>query len=305
MASAPRRDWRADRAAFWILIQPPVLWLAIFFVIPLGLVWLISFADRGPQGQVLAAATFDNYLRALEPIHLLIIGKSLAIAGAVTGICVAMGLPMALVIAFAPRSWRNGLLLLVMLPFWTNLLIRTYSWIAVLRTEGFVNRALAWLHDVSGTGATLFGAGDRWLEFRPVELLYNNGAIIIGLVHIHLPFVVLPLYVALEKIDRACLEASLDLGASTGQTFRLVMMPMALSGLVTGAGLTFILAMGAVVAGDLLGGTSGLMIGNLIQRQFTGANDWPFGAALSFLLLYVAFGLVWFGAAWRNQVARP
>lgn len=300
--SNPRlRAPREEPAAFALLIAPPVLYLLLFFVLPAALVWLVSFAGRGPQGQILPLATIENYARALEPIHLFIIAKSLAIAAAVTAACLAVGVPMALVIAFAPARWKNPLLLLVMLPFWTNLLVRTYSWLALLRSEGLVNLGLESVHDSIGALLAMFGMTEALAPFEPLEFLYNNGAIILGLIHVHLPFLVLPAYAALEKIDRDCLESSLDLGATLGQTFRLIMLPAALPGIATGALLTFILALGALVTPDLLGGTDGLMIGNLIHRQFTTSNDWPFGAALSFLLLYATFALVALGAAWRSR----
>ncbi|MBM3600824.1 MAG: ABC transporter permease [Alphaproteobacteria bacterium] len=296
------RSWREDGAAFWALTAPPVLWLVAFFVVPLAMVWLVSFAGRGPQGQVLPVATLENYARALEPIHLLIIAKSVAIAVAVTAICVVIGVAMALVIAFAPTRWKNPLLLLVMLPFWTNLLIRTYSWIALLRSEGLVNLGSGWLHEAADALLGLVGLDGLMPAFQPVELLYSTSAVILSLIHIHLPFVVLPAYAALERIDRDCLESSLDLGATPAQTFRLVMLPMAMPGIATGALIAFILALGSFVAADLLGGTDSIMIGNLIQRQFTASNDWQFGAALSFLLLYVTFALVWLNAARRARV---
>jgi spermidine/putrescine transport system permease protein len=292
---------REEPAAFALLIAPPILCLLLLFVLPTALVWLVSFADRGPQGQILPLATLENYARALEPIHLFIIAKSLAIAAAVTVACLALGVPMAVLIAFAPQRWKNPLLLLVMLPFWTNLLVRTYSWVALLRSEGLVNLGLEAVRDGLGTVLSVLGVIAEPGPFEPVEFLYTNGAIMLGLIHVHLPFLVLPAYAALEKIDRDCLESSLDLGATMNQTFRLVVLPAALPGIATGALLTFILALGALVTADLLGGTDGLMIGNLIHRQFTTSNDWPFGAALSFLLLYATFALVALGAAFRSR----
>jgi spermidine/putrescine transport system permease protein len=203
-------------------------------------------------------------------------------------ICLVIGFPMALGIAFAAARWRMPLLVLVMLPFWTNLLVRTYAWVAVLRDRGHVNGVLEWLHGLLG------GAPEA---FEPLPLLYNQTAVMIGLVHVHLPFLVLPLYAAMARLDWQLLEASLDLGASQWQTLRSVLLPLVMPGLATGCLLVFVLALGSFLTPDLLGGTDSMMIGNLIAREFGGARDWPFGAALSFLLIYVAFAALWLRAS--------
>ncbi|MEC8584458.1 MAG: ABC transporter permease, partial [Pseudomonadota bacterium] len=213
-------NWRDNRSLFAALMVPPTFWLVLFFTLPLALVWIYSFGERGPQGQTLLAFSFANYARALEWIHLGILFKSLAIAALTTAISLLIGLPVALGIAFAPKRWRGLLLVLVILPFWTNLLIRTYAWIAVLRTTGFVNTGLEGAH--GALSALLAGLG--WPEalgqFEPLSLLYNQRAVVVGLVYVHLPFLILPVYASLEKLDRSYLEASLDLGAGRGGTAR-------------------------------------------------------------------------------------
>ncbi len=256
----------------------PGLWLAAFFLAPLAIVWVLSFGEKRGLVEIEVVWTLANYARALDPLYLEILAKSAGIAGLTTVICLAAGLPVALGIVFAPPRWKPVLLLLVILPFWTNLLIRTYALIAVLRTRGHVNFALEW-------GADLFG-----LPFEPLALLYNDTAVTIGLVYVHLPFAVLPLYAALERMDRSLVEAALDLGASQFRAFRTVVVPLAVPGIVSGAILVFIPALGSFLTPDLLGGTDSQMIANVIERQFKRANDWPFGAALSFLLMYAAFG---------------
>jgi spermidine/putrescine transport system permease protein len=288
------RDWRREKGAFAVLTLPGAFWIVFFFTLPLVIVWVYSFCARGPQGQIVYDFSFDDYLRSLEPIHIKIILKSLWIAFLSTVICLIFGFPMAMGIAFAPPQWKNPLLVLVALPFFTNQLVRTYSWIAILRTNGYLNQSLGWFYD----GLTnLLGISDSVAPYQPMELLYNQSAVIIGIVYVNLPFLVLPLYATLEKLDRSYLEASLDLGATQRKTFFLVLVPLALPGITSGTLLAFILAVGSYLQPKLLGGPDSEMIGTLIDRQFRESRDAPFGAALSFLLLYATFILLWLRAA--------
>lgn len=290
-----------QRKGFWITAVPPVGWLLLFFIIPLGLIWVISFGEKRGLIDVAITGTLDNYARALEPIYLEIFAKSMGYAALTTVICFVVAFPLALAITFAPSRWRPLLLLLVILPFWTNLLIRTYALIAVLRTRGFVNFSLEWgWEKLNGVAEWLGMPGIIGESFQPIEMLYNNGAVVVGLVYVHLPFMVLPLYAALDRLDRSYIEASLDLGASQLRTFRSVIVPLALPGIVSGVIITFIPALGSFLTPDLLGGTSSQMIANVIERQFKSANDWPFGAALSFILMYITF----FALALRAVMAR-
>ena len=227
-------SWRRNKLAFVVLTLPPAFWLVVFFTLPLAIIWVYSFADRGPQGQVELAFNLANYDRALEWIHLGIIWKSAWIAAIVTAISFAIGFPMAMGIAFAPARYKNPLLLLVILPFWTNLLIRTYAWIAVLRTRGFLNFGLEWLHEQAAAALGALGLGHLLGPFQALELLYNQQAVIIGLVYVYLPFLVLPVYATLEKLDKSFLEASLDLGAGQWQTLLRVTIPLALPGIASG-----------------------------------------------------------------------
>ena len=294
-------SWRRNKLAFFVLTLPPTAWLVIFFTLPLMVIWVYSFAERGPQGQILLAFSFANYDRALEWIHLGIVWKSVWTAGITTAVTFVVGFPLAMGIAFAPQRFKNPLLLMVILPFWTNLLIRTYAWIAVLRTRGFLNFGLEWLHDTLDSALSLIGLSGILGPFEPLELLYNQKAVIIGLVYVYLPFFVLPVYATLEKLDRSYLEASLDLGAGQWRTLVSVTMPLAFSGLASGTLLVFILSLGTFLTPDLLGGTDSEMIGNLIARQFTSSRDWPFGSALSFLLLYTTFIVLWVRASLAGQ----
>ncbi len=285
-------NWRRGRSAFWLIGLGPTFWLVFFFLIPLAIVWLYSFAELRGLVDMEVTGTLDNYARALDPLYLEVFGKSVVFAGITTGVSLIVGFPVALAIVFATPRWRPVLLLLVILPFWTNLLIRTYALIAVLRVRGFANFTLEWFWDQSNTLLSLLGLGSYQLlgeRFEPLELLYNNTAVIIGLVYVHLPFMVLPLYAALEKLDRSLIEAALDLGASQWRAFLTVVVPLSMPGIISGAILVFIPALGSFLTPDLLGGTDSQMIANVIERQFKSANDWPFGAALSFLLMYLTF----------------
>jgi spermidine/putrescine transport system permease protein len=282
-------DWRKNKRAFAIFMGPATFWLLVFFTIPVTVIWVYSFGERGPLGQTYLAFSFESYLRAVEPIHLKILWKSIWIGGLSTFLCLAIGFPVALGIAFAPDRWKNPLLLIVVLPFFTNMLIRTFAWIVVLGTRGVVNSGLGWMHGMLDGFFTLTGQPDLMGQFKPLGLLFNNSAVIVGLVYVHLPFLILPLYATLEKLDRSYLEASLDLGAGQWRTFFSVLAPLAMPGIVTGCMLVFILSMGNFLVPDRLGGTDSLMIGNLIAQAFNKARDWPFGAALSFVVMYPVF----------------
>lgn len=279
--------WTRAKGVFSALAGPPVIWLALFFLIPLGVIWGYSFGQNASLTQIVVNGTFANYVHAIRPLYLGIIFKSLWFAGLTTTLCLVIGFPVAVAITFASQKAKAWLLLLIMLPFWTNLLIRTYALMAVLRTEGFVNQTLAFLWKCLDGVARL--AGHPLIAFRPLELLHNNFAVVFGLVYVQLPFMVLPLYAALDRMDRSLLEASLDLGASHLTTFRRVVVPLAIPGIISGILVTLIPSIGAYLTPDLLGGPSSMMIANVIERQFKTANDWPFGAALSFLLMYMTF----------------
>jgi len=298
--------WRRNPLVFWVLGLPPTAWLLIFFLIPLALVWVLSFAELRGLVDMEVTGTLANYGRALDPLYLQVFWKSLLFAAMTTVISLVFGFPVALAIVFAPPRWRAILLLLVILPFWTNLLIRTYALIAVLRTRGFVNFTLEWFWDQANLVLGFVGLGSYHLlgeRFEPLQLLYNNTAVVLGLVYVHLPFMVLPLYASLEKLDRSLVEAALDLGASQFHAFRTVVVPLALPGIISGSILVFIPALGSFLTPDLLGGTDSQMIANVIERQFKSANDWPFGSALSFLLMYLTFGALALRALYNGRVA--
>jgi spermidine/putrescine transport system permease protein len=280
-------SWKRAKGLFAALAAPPGLWLALFFLVPMAIIWSYSFGENKSLVEITVNGTFSNYAHAMRPLYLGIILKSFWFAALTTAICLVVGFPVAVAITFATDKTRMWLLLLVMLPFWTNLLIRTYALMAVLRTEGYVNFSLDFIWKGLSWLTGLFG--HPLGAFHPLELLHNNGAVVFGLVYVQLPFMVLPLYSALNKLDRSLLEASLDLGAGHLTTFRRVVIPMAMPGILSGVIVTLIPSIGAYLTPDLLGGPESMMIANVIERQFKTANNWPFGSALSFLLIYLTF----------------
>lgn len=288
MAETVNESWKKSPGMFASLLAPPTLFLFAFLLAPLFVVWTYSFGHNEGLTEITVDGTFANYAHALNPLYLSILIKSFAFATFTTFICLAAGFPIALAITFAKARTKSWLLLLIMLPFWTNLLIRTYALMALLRTQGYVN---GFLHIVWNgfAGALHLVHGPALPAFQPLDLLYNNFAVVLGLVYVQLPFMVLPLYSALDRLDRSLLEASLDLGAGHLRTMLQVVLPLAMPGVASGILVTLIPSVGAFLTPDLLGGVDSQMIANVIERQFKAANDWPFGAAISFLLMYVTF----------------
>ena len=276
-------NWNENKSTFWIFALPGTFWLVVFFLIPLAIVWALSFGEQVSLTKTEFTGTLTHYARALgDLVYLSIIWKSIWVSAFSTFICLLIAYPIAFLISFVNGRMKMVLLAAVILPFWINLLIRTYALIAVFRSRGFVNFSLEWVYEKLGL-SWLFG------PFQPLELLYNNGAVIMGLIYVFMPFMVLPLYASIEKLEKSYLEASLDLGASQFKTFWRITLPLTMPGIVSGIILVFIPMLGSFLIPDLLGGTNAQMIGNVIERQFKAANNYPFGAALSFLLMYATF----------------
>ncbi len=259
----------------WLAV-PGLLWMSVFFLVPLGLVFAISFASRGTYGGIVWEFTPSNYLDLLHPLYGKILGQSMWYATVTTAICFVLGFPLAYVIARSPVRWQPLLLLLVMLPFWTNFLVRTYAWMILLRHDGLINRFLMALGVVDA----------------PLELLYTPAAVVIGLVYGYLPFMVLPLYVAVERLDPLLVEAAWDLYASRWAVLTHVILPLTKPGIVGGCILVFIPSIGSFITPDLLGGARSMMIGNLIQHEYLVVRDWPLGSAVSFVLMAVVMTAV-------------
>ena len=254
-----------------ILLSPVILWLIIFFFLPLISVLIYSFLKRGTYGGIEAHFTLENYQRFFNGIYLRILWRSISTALVCTAICLLVGYPFAYYLAYYRPKFRNILLLLVVVPFWINFLIRTYAWILILRTEGLLNSSLSLL--IPG--------------FHPLELLNTPFAVQIGLVYGYLPFMILPLYVALEQMDMSLIDAAKDLGASPRHAFWHITLPLSLPGILAGSMLVFIPTVGAFLTPDILGGGKVSFIGNVIERQFKTARDYPFGSALSFILMLI------------------
>ena len=269
--------WFASRpgARAWALLAPGLLWLVLFFFAPLTLMLVYSVLGRGTYGGVEWHFTLEAYGRFLDPLYLRVLERTVLVALAATALCLMLGYPVAWVIARSDR-WRQLLLVLVVLPFWTSFLVRTYAIAFLLRDEGVINTLLR----------------DVGLISAPIEMLYTRGAVMAGLVYGYLPFMILPIYASLEKLDQSLLEAAESLGARGWARFVHVVLPLSLPGVIAGCLLVFIPALGAFLTPDLLGGARQLMIGNLVQNQFTSARNWPFGAAASFVLVGVVLVVV-------------
>ena len=283
---------RRPRLWGWLLIAPLLAWLALFVVAPAGILLVYSFASRGPLGAVEFGFSWDNYARVFDPVYLKVFARSVGYAGLTTVLCVLIGYPVGWFIARRQAAWRERLLMLVMIPFWTSFLIRTYAWIAILKSEGLLNGLLK----ASGAVPHIFA--------EPLDLLYTPAAVVIGLVYAYLPFVILPVYGSAEKLDAALIEAAHDLGAGPLRVFREVIVPLTWPGIAAGMLLVFVPAIGMFAITDLMGGAQVPMIGNVIQNQFTKALNFPFGAALGvvFTLLFI---LSYAALQWRGRkVAR-
>ncbi len=263
----------------WGLLFPAFFWLVVFFLAPLGIILVYSFAQRGLYGGIEWILTWENFSRAFDPLYMKILWRSLGIALFTTLFCVVCGYPLAYFIAFAPPKFKNLLLILLVIPFWTNFLIRTYAWIAILQDQGLVNLSLLHLGIIR----------------EPLDLLYNIKSVMLGMIYGYLPFMVLPIYANLEKFNPNLLEASMDLGANRLKTFLYITIPLTAPGILAGVILVFVPTIGEFVIPDILGGAKSVLIGNIITNQFLTARDWPFGAAITFILvLFVLVGLMIF-----------
>lgn len=258
------------------MVAPTVLWLSFFFVVPLLIVVAVSFASRTPYGQVIFDWTLGNYARFTETLYLSIFFDTLVVALITTVLTILLGYPLAYFIAQLPQKWQQPGLILVMIPFWINFLIRSYAWVIILRTQGVLNTILL-----------KFGLIDQ-----PLQMLYNEVAVMLGMVYALLPFMVLPIYVSIEQLDHRLLEAASDLGASPFTAFRKITLPLTMPGIAAGTILVFISSLGMFVVPDVMGGAKSALIGNLIQNQFLSARDWPFGGALSIVLALLSLVLI-------------
>ncbi|MBY2475497.1 ABC transporter permease [Clostridioides difficile] len=248
------------------LAYPYVVWSAIFVIIPLILVVFFSFTKESGGGY---AFTLENYKEVIDPIYIKVFARSILLAGGATLICLVVGYPVAYIISKAHVSRRGSLILLFILPMWMNFLLRTYAWVAILGKNGLLNTFLG------------------WLGIQPLAILYTNFAILLGMVYNFLPFMVLPIYTALSKMDNDLINAAHDLGANNMTVFRKIIFPLSLPGVMSGITMVFMPAVTTFAISRLLGGGKIMLVGDLIEQQFTVVGDWNFGSAISIFMMIV------------------
>ncbi|MGB9738133.1 ABC transporter permease [Chloroflexus sp.] len=277
MATLHQQQQRRDRLRLALLLSPGFLWLLLFFALPLVIIVVYSFMTNDALGRVVYQPTLDNYITIFtQSLYINAYWRSIWTSVLTTVICLLIGYPLAVFIARSPQQWRMPLLMLILIPFWTNFLVRIYAWQIILSNNGIINSILE-----------LIGVGR-------LTLLNTEGATLIGLIYGELPFMVLPLYAAIDRFDFTLMEAAADLGANRVQAFLRVMLPMTMPGVVAGSVLVFIPTLGQFVVSELLGGAKVDYLGNLIQRFFLRANpiNWPLGSALAVLMMLVLLVLI-------------
>ena len=278
----------------WLLMTPMILWLAAFVIAPTLILAVYSFCQRDELGQIVYQFSWENYRRIFfdedtgrfGTTYFTVFVRSVVYAGLTTIICLVVGYPVAWFIGRAPEHRRNLLLTLVMIPFWTSFLIRTYAWITILSTNGLLNGFMQYTRIIS----------------EPFEMLYTPGAVVLGLVYSYLPFLILPVYGSVEKLDNSLVEAAFDLGAGPLRAFHRVILPLTQPGIVAGILLVFIPAIGMFAITQLMGGGTDPTIGEVIQNQFLSARDWPFGAALGMTLVILFAIAFWFTSRRQSEV---
>ncbi len=278
----------------WLLMTPMLLWLFAFVVAPTLILAVYSFCQRDELGQIVYQFSWENYRRIFfdedtgrfGTTYFTVFVRSVIYAGLTTLVCLVIGYPVAWFIGRAPEHRRNLLLTLVMIPFWTSFLIRTYAWITILSTNGLLNGFLQYTKIIS----------------EPFEMLYTPGAVVLGLVYSYLPFLILPVYGSVEKLDNSLVEAAFDLGAGPVRAFQKIILPLTQPGVVAGILLVFIPAIGMFAITQLMGGGTDPTIGEVIQNQFLSARDWPFGAALGMTLVILFAVAFWFTSRKQAEV---
>lgn len=258
------------------MVGPTVVWLLVFLLVPLIYVVGISVLSKNAYGGVSLPFTLNGYLDMIQSDYVKIFVQSLILSFETTIICLALGYPFAFIIGNAPKKWKPFLLLMIMLPFWINSMIRIYGWITILRSQGILNNLLVTLGIVQ----------------KPVDFLYTDGAVLFGMVYDLLPFTILPIYTSVEKLDHSLVEAAQDLGANKTHTFLRVILPQTMPGIFAGSIQTFIPSLGLFYISDMMGGAKTMYIGNLVKNQFLSARNWPLGAALALVLIAITLVLM-------------
>lgn len=259
------------------IIWPAVIWLVLFLVLPTLIVFVYAFLENGPYGTVIYQFTLKHFARFFEPLYLQVLWDTFLVAIFTTVVCLILGYPLAYTITRMNRRWQNIMLLLVMVPFWINFLVRSYAWVVILRSQGVVNTFLMNLGIIS----------------EPLQLLYTPEAVMLGMVYAFLPFMILPIYVSIEKLDRKLLEAAYDLGATPFKAFWKITLPQTMPGIIAGSVLVFVPSLGMFVVPDIMGGAKSALIGNVIENQFRAAQNKPFGSALSILVIVFSLILIY------------
>lgn len=257
-------------------IFPAGIWMTGFFVMPIIFIVIVSFCTRGEVGNIVYKFTFSNYERLINPLYLSIFWNSILVALYTTLFCLLFGYPFAFIIANAKKKYKPLFLLMIMIPFWTNSLVRTYAIIILLRTEGIINTVLLYLGIIK----------------VPLHMMYNDFAVMVGMIYMMFPFMVLPLYTSIEKLDKRLLDAASDLGAGPISKFLKITLPLTKGGIISGSLLVFIPTLGLFFITDLMGGSKVVLMSNLIKNQFLTARDWPFGSAISVILIIVMLAVM-------------
>lgn len=267
---------RKDALSKLVTVFPVSFWMIVFVAIPLCYIIFISFMQRGSDGGIVYSPTIANYTRMGNVLYVKIFWQSLLVALATTALTMLFGYPFAYFAAKLPKKYSTIIMILIMIPFWTNSLIRTYAWMVILRTQGIINYVLISMHMIK----------------EPLQLLYSWKAVMVGMIYTLFPFMVLPLYNSIAKMDRSYLEAAKDMGASKWTAFRTVTIPLTMPGIISGSIMVFVPSLGLFFITDLMGGGTTMLIGNLIKNQFLSSRDWPFGAALSIVLIVITLILL-------------
>lgn len=279
-----------------LLVSPTLAWMIVLLIIPLILTAVVSFGTRDADGGVIYGFSLHNYTRLIgisndcdngqatcfDPLYINILRRSLSLAFWTTLVVISLAYPLAYFVARSHPKRRSTFLMLVLVPLWTNFVIRVYAWMMLLREQGIINGVIGWV-------AARFG-----LPFEPLQMLYTPGAVLVGMVYEFLPFMILPIFTSLEKIDNPLYEAAADLGANPFRTFLRVTLPLSMPGVVAGTILVFIPVMGTFIVSDLLGGRQVILVGNLIQNQFLSARDPTFGSAASLILMILTLIVTYF-----------
>ncbi|HNV34029.1 MAG TPA: ABC transporter permease [Bacillota bacterium] len=268
-----------------LLAVPYISWTIIFSIVPLFIILVYSFCERTPYGDIVFKFTTENYVKFFQPIYLKVLWRSVVLAVSSTMACLLIGYPMAWIIARAGEKARNFMVMLFVLPLWTNFLLRTYAWMGLLRENGFFNQMFMAIGIIR----------------QPLKMLYTDGAVLVGMVYNFLPFMVLPIYSVLVKMDQGHIDAANDLGADPKQTFLKVILPLSFPGIVSGIIMVFMPALSTFIISDLLGGGQTMMLGNLIQNQFLSARNWQFGSAISSVMIVMVLITTLISGKYRGE----